>query len=98
MGDVFSNVMGTFTEKGLELVSIPTKDRCDVYKDIITTSQYEMSKSNITKKERKHWHRQQDKALEGLADVHQKNCDTVVKIVAIIGAVALVGCKILQKH
>ena len=98
MGDGFSNVMGTFTEKGLELISIPTMVRSDVYKDMINTAQNEMRRSNITKKERKQWRRQQDKALEGLADVHQRNCDTIIRCFTVVCLAILAGYKIFKKQ
>ena len=87
--------ISNFLSKGWETITGPIKARCDIYVNQAEQAQVEMRKENISRKERKFWAKQNDKAQNGLAEVHALNSDTFVKAIAAVGAGLLIGFKLL---
>ena len=55
-----------------------------------------MRKENVSRRERKYWSKQSDKAMNGLADVHNTNSDTFIKLVCAVGAGWFIGHKLFS--
>ena len=83
--------------KGWDLIAAPTKSRCDAYISQSIYAQEQMQKTDISRRERRYWSKQNDKAMNGLAEVHNKNCDTFVSVIVAIGAGLLIGNSLLKK-
>ena len=66
--------------KLVETITIPTTVRSQAYYEQASCAQEEMRKDNISRKERKFWTKQHDKAINGLEDVHRTNCETTVSL------------------
>ena len=90
------NSIANFLSKGWETINIPSSARCEAYSAQANHAQEEMRKDNISKKDRKFWSKQNDKAMNGLAEVHHTNSETFVKAICAIGAGLLIGNKLLN--
>jgi len=91
------NGVTSFLSKGWELISGPTKARCDAYTSQSTYAQEQMRKSDVSRRDRRYWAKQNNKAMNGLTEVHNKNSDTFVGAIFAIGAGLLIGNKLLRK-
>lgn len=96
IGSVVSSVT-SFLSRGWETITGPSKTRCEIYSSQAQQAQMNMSKENISKRERKFWAYQNDKALNGLAEVHHTNGDIFVGAICAVWAGLLIGCKLLSK-
>jgi len=92
---IFSSI-SNFLTKGWETIHSPSKARTDAYAGQASIAQEEMRKEGISRKERKYWSKQNDKAMNGLAAVHETNGDIFVKAICAIGAGLLIGNKLLN--
>lgn len=95
-GSIVSGVT-SFLSKGWDLIATPTKARCDAYSSQSTYAQEQMRKANVSKRDRKYWTKQNNKAMNGLAEVHNKNSDTFVSAIFAIGAGLLIGNRLFRK-
>jgi len=90
------NSIANFLSKGWETITTPSTARCEAYSSQANYAQEEMRKDNISKKDRKFWSKQNDKAMNGLAEVHHTNSETFVKAICAIAAGLLIGNKLLN--
>jgi hypothetical protein len=96
----FGTIVGGITStisKGLDLIAIPTKARCDVYSSQSTYAQEQMQKADVSKRDRRYWTKQNNKAMNGLAQVHNKNSETFVGAIFAISFGLLIGNKFFRK-
>ena len=84
--------------KGWETVSAPSNARCKIYSEQAEYAQDELKKENLSRRDRRFWRKEQDKAMKGLADVHYTNCDHFVALVCGIGVTLLVVKKLFSKN
>lgn len=87
----------SFLSKGWDTINAPTDARCTAYTAQADFARSKMESDDISRRDRRYWSRQQDKAMNGLADVHQKNSDTMVGVACAVGAGALILLKLLKK-
>ena len=83
--------------KGWETIIGPSNARCKAYCNQAEVAQEKMQNDKLSRRERKFWSKQNDKAMDGLADVHRSNSDTFVKAICAVGAGFLIGKKLLGK-
>lgn len=91
------NGITSFLSKGWDIISLPSKFRCDAYSSQVEYANNQLQKDGISRKERKFWAKLSEKALDGLADVHKTNSDTFIKAICAIGAGLLIGHKVFYK-
>ena len=91
------NGITSFLSKGWELMTVPSNARCDAYSSQASYAQTQMHKDGISRKERKFWVKQNDRAMNGLAEVQNTNSETFIKSICAIGAGLLIGQKIFNK-
>ena len=87
----------TVISKFLDLIVTPTKSRCDAYYSQSTYAQEQMQRTDVSKRERRYWTKQHDKAMNGLAQVHNKNSETWVGTILAIGVGLLIGNKFFRR-
>lgn len=87
----------SFLSKGWDIISLPSKSRCDAYSSQVEYANTQLQKDGISRKERKFWAKQSEKALDGLADVHRTNSDTFIRAICAIGAGLLIGHKVFYR-
>lgn len=92
----WSNI-ANFLSKGWETIIGPSNARCKAYSSQAEVAQEKMQNDKLSRRERKFWSKQNDKAMDGLADVHRTNSDTFVKAICAVGAGLLIGKKLLGK-
>ncbi len=85
-----------FLSKGWEMIASSSSARCEAYSAQANYAQEEMKKDNISRKDRRFWAKQKDKAMNGLAEIHRTNSETFVKAICAIGAGLLIGNKLLN--
>lgn len=90
------NAVTSFLSRGWETINSPTKARCEAYSSQASYAQEQMRKENVSRRERKYWSKQSDKAMNGLADVHNTNSDTFIKLVCAVGAGWFIGHKLFS--
>ena len=91
------NSAASFLSKGWEIITGPSKARCEMYSSQACFAQENMRKENISKRERKFWARQNEKAMDGLAEVHHTNSDTFIGAICAVGAGIFIGYKFFGK-
>lgn len=80
----------SFLTRGWDYITKSSDLRCDIYK-----AQFEQAESE-TKKEKKYWRKEKEKAINGLGTVHRENSETFIKAICAIGAGLLIGNKLLN--
>lgn len=91
------NGITNFLSKGWDLITTPSNARCEAYSSQASYAQEQMRKDGITRKERKYWTKQNDRAMNGLAEIQNTNSETFVKTICAIGAGLLIGHKLFTK-
>ena len=89
--------IANFLAKGWETIIGPSNARCKAYCNQAEVAQEKMQNDKLSRRERKFWSKQNDKAMDGLADVYRSNSDTFVKAICAVGAGLLIGKKLLGK-
>lgn len=95
-GSIVSGVT-SFLSKGWDLIANPTKARCDAYSSQSTYAQEQMRKADVSKRDRRYWTKQNNKAMNGLAEVHKKNSETFASALVAIGAGLFIGSRLFGK-
>ena len=90
-------IMANALAKGWETIIGPSNMRCKAYCNQAEVAQEKMQNDELSRRERKFWSKQNDKALDGLADVHRSNSDTFIKAICAVVAGLLIGKKLLGK-
>ena len=85
-----------FLTRGWDYITKPSDVRCDIYKSQFEQADSEAKKENISKKEKKYWRKEKEKAINGLGTVHRENSETFIKAICAIGAGLLIGNKLLN--
>ena len=86
----------SFLTRGWDYITKPSDVRCDIYKSQFEQADSEAKKENISKKEKKYWRKEKEKAINGLGTVHRENSETFIKAICAIGAGLLIGNKLLN--
>ena len=86
----------SFLTRGWDYVTKPSDARCDIYKAQFEEADSEAKKEDISKKDKKYWRKQKEKAINGLDAVHRENNETFIKAICAIGAGLLIGNKLLN--
>ena len=84
--------------KGWETIVVPSNARCEAYSTQAKFAQEKMCQYSISRRERKFWVRENDKAMDGLADVHNTNGGIFIKAICAVGVGLLIGCNLLNKN
>lgn len=96
IGSIINGITG-FLSKGWELITTPSKARCEAYSSQASYSQTQMHKDGISRKERRFWAKQNERAMNGLETVQNTNGETFIKSICAISAGLLIGHKIFNK-
>ena len=86
----------SFLTRGWDYIIKPSDIRCDIYKTQFEQADSEAKKENISKKEKKYWRKEKEKAINGLGAIHRENSEGFVKIICALGAGLLIGNKLLN--
>ena len=92
------SAVASFLSKGWDIVETPSQTRCEAYASQAAYAQEHMHKDGISRKERRYWSKQNDKAMNGLAEVHHTDSDTLVNTVVAVGAGLLLAYKLFNKR
>ena len=93
---IWSNLI-SFASKGWEIITTPSDAQCKSYYNQAEVAQEQMLKKDLSRKERRFWSKERDKAMNGLANVHETNSDTFVKSLMALGLGLLLGHRILKR-
>ena len=94
-GGIFDSIMNFFG-KGWSYVGNPSQARCDAYEQQINYAQQQITRDDLSRKEKKFWKKERNNGMRGLADVHNKNNETFIKVICAVGAGLLIGNKFLN--
>ena len=93
----WNTIANSIFNRGWDTVSAPSNARCEIYSEQAKFAESELRKDNLSRKDRRFWKKQHDKAMKGLADVHYTNCNHFVALVCGIGASLLVVNRLFSK-
>ena len=85
-----------FLGRGWDYVIGPSKSRCNAYEQQIDYAQEQMKREDLSRKDKKFWKKERNAGMNGLADVHNSNNETFIKVICAVGAGLLIGNKLLS--
>ena len=92
------SAVANFLSKGWDIIATPSKTRCEAYAAQASYAREQMYKDGISRKERKYWSKQNDKAMDGLAEVHHTDSETLINTVVAVGAGLLLVYRLFQRR
>lgn len=98
-GEKTTGIFGSianFLGCGWDYVTAPSKSRCVAYEQQIDYAQEQLKRSDLSRKDKKFWRKERNAGMNGLAEVHNSNNETFVRIICGIGASLLIGNKLLN--
>ena len=85
-----------FLIPGWAHIDTPSKARCNAYERQVDYAQEQLKRDNLSRKDKKFWRKERNAGMNGLADVHNSNNETFVKIIWAVGAGLVIGNKLLN--
>ena len=92
---VFNSIV-SFLGRGWDYVTTPSKSRCNAYEQQIDYAQEQMKREDLSRKDKKFWRKERNAGMNGLAEVHNSNNETFIKVICAVGAGLLIGNKLLN--
>lgn len=90
--------IGGFFSKGWDLVCPSSKATTDEYATLANMAREKLSQPGISRRERRYWTKQLDKAQQGLNGVHTENGNIFVRVVTGMIAGGLLVYNIINNH
>lgn len=95
-GPKFIGAVVNFFNRGWDYVIGPSKARTSAYEQQIDYAQEQMKRDDLSRKDKKFWKKERNSGLNGLANVHNTNNETFVRVICAVGMGLLIGNKLLN--